>query len=322
MNKKFNFYSRFESGHREDYINFTKSNLGGNRTTLIYGFLNSKPLLFLMIEECFMLYCIIAFIRALLGFKTIGFVFRAKKCIASKQINHKIKVILLKYFKKFQNISSISIVPFYTCEGIAEICDDWLYDFQFWDMGFLEKNIQKTIVDSNVEYIKGIAKGRKVICAIGKQDQNKGFDVFSSLYILNKHLQEEYLFVSGGVINGILTSQIEKFISAGALVINERITNEMLIALYKSADLIWVCYSPNYDQSSGVLGRAIQYKLPVIVRTNSVVENIVDNLKHEKIAVDLKTPILAFRKNSGQKCDEFNSNEEIISRQKFFDIIS
>lgn len=320
MGKPFNFYSRFESGHRHDYINFTKSSLGGDRTKLPYGFLSSKPLLFLMVEECFILYCTIAFLRSLIGFTTIGFVFRAKDCIASQKIEHKIKVALLKAFKKIKKIHSISIVPFYTFAGLSEICDDWLYDFQFWDIEFLENTLDKSIIEKYVLSIKKQAKGRKVVCAIGKQDRSKGFDVFSSLYIENKFIQDNFYFVSGGKISEISDTQVKLFSDSGALVINERISNEQLVALYKSADLIWACYSPCYDQSSGVLGRAIQYNLPVIVRENSVVEFILSELQYENVLIEHlnalpdKTKIYEMKKSP--------TNKTIKSKNKFFDLIN
>jgi hypothetical protein len=50
-----------------------------------------------------------------------------------------------------------------------------------------------------------------------------------------------------------------------------------LVALYKVSDVVWACYSPEYDQSSGELGRALQYKKAVIVRARSIAENLAAN---------------------------------------------
>ncbi|MDN5646259.1 MAG: hypothetical protein L0G67_13030, partial [Acinetobacter sp.] len=60
------FYTRTLNGHRQSYLDFVKKVFGGNRVEGISLILRKQPLLFLMIEDNFLLYFIVGCIRALL----------------------------------------------------------------------------------------------------------------------------------------------------------------------------------------------------------------------------------------------------------------
>lgn len=271
---KFGFYSMSESGHRLEYIKFSEVELGGSR---VFGrdLLRVKgPLLFLMVEESFFLYVFVALIRSLLGRRTVGLVFRGRECVQRNSLRLKVKYWVMRMLKRINNIRSISIVPFYVAPKIESICDDWIYDFQFWDKKFLESLTNRLEVDEVVKLVENKACGRKVICAIGKQDEDKGFNEFVKLYLSSEGIREKYLFVSGGKVVGIDQALIEDFESSGGLLINRRISDSELVGLYQTAHIIWACYSQAYDQSSGVLGRALQYQKMVIVREGSLAESL------------------------------------------------
>jgi hypothetical protein len=279
--ERFDFYSMSESGHRLEYIRFSESHLGALR---VYGWnlmATKKPLLFLMVEESFLLYVLVALFRSLLGRRTVGLVFRAKDCVQSNSLKLKIKYVIMRVLKYIDNIKSLSIVPFFVYSEAERICDDWIYDFQFWDRDFLESMMDENEVSRTMSKIKNAANGRKVICAVGKQDKSKGFDEFAKLYVESEELREKYLFVSGGKVSGIDDVLVQSFEDCGALLINRRISDSELVALYRASDIVWACYSPGYDQSSGILGRAIQYGKIVVVRCGSVIERLAeqDNVK-------------------------------------------
>jgi len=279
MQGKFNFYSRFESGHRDEYIKFTVSHLNGKRVALFNGAINSKPMLFLMVEECFFMFFIISTLRSFFGYKTIGLVFRAKECVSSSSFKHKLKMLFLKIIKKNKNATTLSIIPFFVCPEIESICDDWIYDFQFCDIDFLRSLAIQDEMILFKEALVGKIKNRKVICALGKQDKSKGFDLFISNYIDSKLLQENFLFVAGGKVSGIEDQLLDEFKKCGGIVYNKKISDSELIALYEIADFIWACYSPEYDQSSGILGRGLQFEKTVVVRKGSVAESVAKKLE-------------------------------------------
>ncbi len=268
----FNFYSRLESGHRAEYITFSKLKLGGERVRGLQLLSSRKPLLFLMVEENFILYFLVALLRSLFKLKTVGLVFRAKECVVKDTARLKIKFMLFKILKPNKMVTSLSIVPFFVAPELCEICDDWIYDFQFWDVDFLESTVDDNNVGFALSDIRDKAKGRKIVCAIGRQDTSKGFDKFIQLYINSAKLRGEFLFVSGGCVSGVDNVQLRAFEDCGALLWNRRISDSELVALYGAADVVWACYSPEYNQSSGVLGRALQYGKSVIVRRGSLME--------------------------------------------------
>lgn len=267
---RFDFYSRTDMGHRAEYVKFCQSQLGGRRVGVRAMLVTNKPLLFLMIEENFILYFCIAILRSLFGLKTTGLAFRAKECVESKDAKLKVKYILLRVLKTIGRVKTLSIVPFFAYPKAEEVCDDWVYDFQFWDREFLESITEIHAVNSTVKKILEIANGRRVVCAVGKQDIDKGFDFYAMTYSNSKALRDEFLFVAGGKIQGIDKKTVSTFKNHGGYLIDRRISDDELVALYHVADVVWACYTPIYDQSSGVLGRALQYGRTAIVRKGSL----------------------------------------------------
>ncbi|MFA3791369.1 hypothetical protein AB6T38_09650 [Aliiglaciecola sp. SL4] len=292
--KNFIFYSKYESGHRREYIEYTGSYLGGIRGSLWKGCFSVKPFLFLMLEESPILFFLISNLRSILKLKTVGLVFRAKECLISKSVKHKIKKRLLTYLKSSKYITTYSIVPFYVCEQIKEVCDDWVYDFQFYDLEYLLSLGNCNQKEKFSRKLSENAKNRQIICAIGKQDCQKGFDTFMFNYINCKELREKYLFISGGKIDrkSIDSKLIRQFELAGGIVFDRRVTDSELISMYEVSNYVWACYSPEYDQSSGILGRALQFKKKVIVRKGSVSEQICENLNANYIALPENSDIL------------------------------
>jgi hypothetical protein len=319
--RKFVFYSMNESGHRLEYIKFCESALGGSRVSGWDLITTRKVLLFLMVEESFLLYAAVSLYRALLGRKTVGLVFRAKECVKCSSIRLKVKYAVMLILKQVRDVKSLSIVPFFICEGAEKICDDWIYDFQFWDKDFLESMVEVSEVHKTVGLIEAQAQGRKVVCAVGRQDKSKGFDQFVSLYLSSQALREKYLFVSGGKVSGIDEALIEKFERLGGLLINKRISDSELVALYKASDFVWVCYSQQYDQSSGVLGRALQYKKNVIVRKGTIAE---------RLALRSSSLVISFdEKKGGDLACKLNvldplidTNERLSAKKESFDSLS
>ncbi|MHA2939517.1 hypothetical protein ACXJY6_14640 [Vibrio sp. RC27] len=280
---EFNFYSRYESGHRLDYINFCSQYMNGERVSFKNMLTRKEPLLFLMIEENFFLYVLISLFRILLKRKTSGLLFRGVECTRGNSLRLKIKKNVLILLKYFENSKTISIIPFYLDRNLSDICDDWIYDFQFWDKEYLESQCNKLEVSRHEHEIKRIAAGRKIVSAIGKQDVNKGFDKFIEM---SKKNNEKLLFISAGKISDNCRHFINDIDDKNILFIDSFISNNQLVALYRSSDFIWNLYSPQYDQSSGVFGRTLQYKNKPIIRKGSVLEKIALAEKLDHISLE------------------------------------
>jgi hypothetical protein len=48
---------------------------------------------------------------------------------------------------------------------------------------------------------------------------------------------------------------------------------------------VWSCYAPDYDQASGIFGRAVQLGVPAIVRTSSYLAKLADHIGHPVLPV-------------------------------------
>ena len=57
------------------------------------------------------------------------------------------------------------------------------------------------------------------------------------------------------------------------------------------SQFIWCCYSPEYDQASGVFGRAVQYGCIPIVREHSVIHKFCINEEINCIAYNPENPV-------------------------------
>lgn len=268
-------YSRGIEGHRAAYIDFAGKLLGGARTDVRRMMFSPDPVLFLMIEEFFSLYVFIAIWRAVFGWNTVGLLFRPKPALYSKTIRLKIKKLILILLKKIKFVRTLSIVPASLDKNINKISSGWIYDFQLWDV--VDKNKSPSAVEVNknlndsVDVVRDVlqrAGGRKIIIAIGRQNFSKGFDLFAKI-CASGNWGNEYFFVSGGRVDEEclgFKSQMER---SDGYVIDRFISDEELNALYSVASLVWCVYSENYDQASGVLGRAVQFGIPVLVRNKS-----------------------------------------------------
>ena len=287
------------SGHRESYLNFASKLLKGRRGSKKDILLKKEPVLFLMVEDSFFFYFISGLFRSLLGRKTVGLLFRPKPAIEANSLRLKIKKYILKLLKCIPSINTLLIIPTSLDKDFDSISDGWIYDFQFWDVTDLEYNSfsenQHNKKENKLRYaIKDLADNRKIISAIGTQNIQKGFDIFLNEYLSNEKIRREFLFSFGGKSNDKFNKDIKIFLKEKGFALNKFISDEELLTIYSSSDLIWALYSEKYDQASGIFGRAVQYGIPVIVRENSLIHkiSIMENISHIALTKDNISNIL------------------------------
>lgn len=272
---RFTFFSLSESGHRASYIDFCENYLNGARVTEFKELFKGSDLLFLMVEECFFRYFFVSIIRALNGRATKGLVFQAAATSMSSGLKYSTKRLMLKVLLKIQLVESISIVPFGPDSEMSKICRRWIHDFQFWDKVFLQERSDPDLVLSAELKFREVIGGRRVITAIGKQDVDKGV---LALFHLQEQLFErgvtDTVFIIAGRLRGISDEAVSGFVRNGGILFNTFISDNQIIALYNVSDVIWNVYHSSYDQSSGILGRALQFKRKVLVRSGSVSESL------------------------------------------------
>jgi len=279
-------YSHSLIGHRESYLNFFLKSFKSYEVKKKQLCFDKNNVIFMMIEDSFFLYVFVALLRSLFGKTTSGFLFRPKPVVNNKSMKMKMKKNILLILKKISLVKTILIVPLHTNSKFETIADGWIYDFQFWDLQ--EKDYQTFQKFKNREKINPLytaideaRDNRRVICALGGQDRIKGFDTFATTYTGNEDIQKKFLFAFGGKVKGFDDLAIS-FKKSGGFSENRFVSDDDLIVLYASSDLVWTLYTEDYDQASGIFGRAVQLGIPVIVRKDSLIHQICifDNIPH------------------------------------------
>ena len=206
----------------------------------------------------------------------------------------------MRALRRLSTTRTLTILPFSVEPGFATIADDWIHDFETWDLTGDDRLASRPLGPLGAEIIEA-AQGRKVCCTIGRQDASKGFDQFSHLYLSSPRLREAMLFASGGKVAPELAEDATAFGAAGGFARPRFITDDELLDLYACADLIWCVYAPNYDQASGILGRAMQLGIPVVVRKGSLIQRLcaIEGVAH--IALDETTDPAEFMLIAGPR---------------------
>lgn len=274
-------------GHRREYVDlFTglfahvgvKAHLIGHwRATLA----NKNPALFLMIEEAFFGYALSVLIRSLLGRKTAGLLFRGAEAAGGTSSRMALKRWVLKALKRLPCATTLTITPFVAEPGLEAVADGWIYDPQLWDLA--DNGHAATTPLSDM--IVAAAKGRRIVVALGAQNQLKGFDVFCSLWHSQPSLREDYLFVSAGKVTAALLDAAQGFAAQGGMLADRFISQEELLSLYRTADVVWAAYAPDYDQASGIFGRAFQTGRTVAVRQGAQIERLARHLDYPVLSL-------------------------------------
>jgi hypothetical protein len=264
-------YSRSEAGHRQAYLDFVSSIFNARRVDRATALRFSRPVFFLMIEESFAFFVLASLWRALLGRRTIGLLFRPGPAVENRGLRHAVKRLILRLMKRISSIRVLTIVPFTIAPRFASIADDWIYDLQLWDLS--EDGRDDLLPEHGstvVEKVTAAAHGRPVIAALGVQDRNKGFDVFARTWSESPALKSRYLFAYGGRVAGELQPYAQALADNGGVGLNGRVSDDELFQFYAASHAVWCLYDKGYDQASGILGRAIQFGLPAIVREGSL----------------------------------------------------
>lgn len=248
-----------------------------------------QPILAPTIENAFLAYAAVSLFRALWGRRTTGLLFRPGPALIGDSFRLRVKRLLLKTLRRSPYVRTLTITSFAVEPRFAEIADGWIHDLQLWDLDAEERETAHTFVGALQADIKAAAAGRRVCCAIGGQDKNKGFDWFVETYTQNDALRGAMLFAFGGEVAANAAAHLPAFQQAGGFACNRHVSDAELLDIYAAADLVWCAYDPGYDQASGILGRAAQLGVPVVVRRGSLIHRMCEIEKITHIAIDRPT---------------------------------
>lgn len=290
MKYKTGLFSLKSDGHRSDYNNFLMKILG--QADFVKRSNGCEIMVFMMIEESFFGFFLTSIFRAFQGKKTTGLLFRLKPVVFAKNIRMYIKGIILKFLCLFKSIRIFSIHdPSLLPKGSTYVTD-WIYDFQLWD--FSDSPIRREIIDDRVKRNDELTRSDPItIVALGSQDENKGIIDLIRLIKLRNSINSNQVFKIYGKLDPIYENELLSVMSHRDVCINDYVSNEILWQGYKEADLIWAFYSPKYDQASGVAGRAAQFGVPVIVRSDSIISNTFKNLNIKAFSIEESSDVLS-----------------------------
>lgn len=269
------------SGHRPSYRDLFARLLDGAPSTgpirgsCFWQLLRAHKVFFATIDDDYLGFIVVAVIRAIRRKPTTGLFLRPMECFRTERpIIYPVKRLVFRWLCKLPRMRLLSIIPHDVCPELSEVSHDWIYDPQMWDLW-----IDGPFVLPDTELsrrVEAARNGRKVMIFIGGASLRKGFNSFADLAEAEA---ENILFVSAGNISADCTLDAVRLRDLGMLVEDRFITDDELLSLYKVADLAWCSYAPEYDQASGVFGRAIQTGVEPVVREGSFLSRFHRHIK-------------------------------------------
>lgn len=265
--------SKGRGGHRDSYLSvcsdlldlnpYSSQDVGFSLINLFF----SKRLLFVTLDDHWVTFFVVASIRSAFHKKTAGLLLRGPSLLRSNRWIDRIKCRALEVMQRSNAITVVSIVPYNLIPKLSSITKLWVHDLQMWDL--TPHNSIK--VSELSQHIKMLAKGRKLIIFIGQVARFKGIEVLRKLYV-DDILGSDFLVVVAGHINEDCKDICKQIENNGGVVIGRFLTDSEIESLYYIATFVWCAYSEEYDQASGIFGRAVQLGIPAIIRKGSLIE--------------------------------------------------
>lgn len=256
------------------------------------GLWRRRALFFLMIENHPFTFIATALIGRALRIPVAGVMFRAAEAVRRDRFKYRVKNLLFRMLRRLPNTRVITLLPFALEPRFAEVAAGWVQDPQLWDLPILAES-GLSADTSLVEGIREAAQGRRVIVALGAQDRVKGFDYLARLWCEVPEFRGRFLVVAAGKVRPGSAAAASAFAVAGGMLINRRLEDGELLGLYEAADMVWSCYAPDYNQASGIFGRAFQTGVPGIVRDGAFLTALGAMLAHPTLAIPYDEPARA-----------------------------
>lgn len=262
----------FRDGHRRDYFRVLRRVLGGvvasgpllQRLPVL---LSARKLVCSTCDDYLSGFFLLSICRALLGRPTVGLSIRTETIFQRSGYAQQVKRVMLKFLKFVPKVNVITFMPHWAEPRLAAYTGDWMYDPQYWDLPWLSAPPLGALATVLAE-VRKLAGRRPVVASLGHQRRVKGVEYFMELYE-HAEMRERFCFVCIGPIWDVDRTLVARFQKAGGVFVDRQLRDDEILPIYALADVVWACYRPDYDQSSGIFGRAIQLGKPTIVRTQS-----------------------------------------------------
>jgi hypothetical protein len=287
-----------EDGHRREYIALFEGLAASAGVPSVVrklrwrDVLHRAVLLSPMLEEHTIRFAVVAAGRSLLGRRSVALLFRPREAAHSASLGHRLKRLGLGLLRRAPAIDVLTILPFAVDPAFSTIARGWIYDPQLWDLGPRRHTAPSPLARA----VRSAAAGRKVVVALGAQNAGKGFDYLTSVWLASAELRETWFFVAAGRVAPASRAAADAFTAEGGLLVDRFIEDAELQDLYDVADLVWACYAPDYDQASGIFGRAVQLGVPAAIRAGSYLESLASAVDQPVVALPWGEPDAAARR--------------------------
>ena len=289
MKRKSYVYVERDDGHRQSYQAIISKWLdveplyGRIDMRLLGKMVRAPRLIFSTIDDNYFTFILIALVRAVCGRRTVGIFLRPAQCFTGTRFYHRWKRWVFAALRRVPAIAVLTIVPFAVRPEFASVARDWIHDPQMWDVAEREKVAPITPLAQSLEQA---AAGRPILCFVGGVSAIKGIEFLKDIACVDTGLADRYLVAVMGKPDTESAGHVEELAACGAMVVDRHLSDAELESLYGVADMIWACYRPDYDQASGVLGRAFQTGKTSVVRSGSVIEQYADYVGAKVLAID------------------------------------
>jgi hypothetical protein len=278
------------NGHRREYQELFIALFGlspvvglvGPRN--IWALIRARSVLFGTIEDHYIGFVLVALLRAILGLPTVGLFLRPQRCFtADGTLRRTLKGWFFTGLKRVQQISVCTIIPFAFAPHYAKVARFGVMDPHMWDKF---KPSSLTYDSDLAGFVMEQARGRRILAFLGGVTPIKGIEFLMSLLRLPEWPEDKFFVVVAGKVVAELAEPLQRISRSRVLVIDRTISNLELDTLYGCSEWIWACYRPDYDQASGIFGRAVQFGKVAIVRTGSQIDQIATELGLTAIRLD------------------------------------
>ncbi len=109
-----------------------------------------------------------------------------------------------------------------------------------------------------------------MIVSLGVQNKSKGYEILTDA--IPDLAAQDWFVVAAGKVSQDQQTRSTVLSHHGMMSVNRFLDDDEIIAAYAAADSVWCLYDPSYDQASGILGRALQFGIPPLVRQGSLSE--------------------------------------------------
>jgi hypothetical protein len=243
---------------------------GRLRGAIFRRLVRADQVFFCTIDTDYPAFIAIALLRALRGRRTTGLFLRPMQCFRTERpFVYAAKRWVFRVLRRLPRLRLLSIVPFEVEPRLAQVCHDWVHDPQLWDL-WLDGPPVLPATDLS-RRVAAAANCREVMIFIGAGNRIKGFDGFVQEALSRK---DSMLTVVAGRVAPEFAADAQRLSDEGMIVEDRFVSDEEILSLYRVADRAWCRYAPDYDQASGIFGRALQTGVAPIVREGSVVARL------------------------------------------------